>query len=495
MGICLAAYPFLIYTWEVVKLKGIIMKKYIACFLLLTGILCMLSGYESHAEGKSFLFEDGDVVGFIGDSITHVEYTGISYEEFICNYYMTRYPNWNLEFRNLGTASYTAADAVSLYGEKKGIRDAAIDGITKAVVMFGMNEALAETPVSTYIRNIRRLVELLEEKGLDSQDIILVAPTPYDQTRSSNYTEDGEKLENTDDFLTAYVPELEALAEELGTHYVDLHTPLLQVTELVQGKIADDTLTVRDNVHPNAMGNSLAGYYFLIQQGADSQVASLTLNAEGETVTENAEAQLLRKKNDRYIRLSYQADSLPMAVTYEFNEATQYFEVVDAISWENLQVEGLGDDTAYTVYMDYRAVGTYTGAQLAAGINLSNCDLNPGQLAAKEMEVLNQQWQTVSSDYRSVIRQATKGNSNLTQEDVDAAYEAWQTETEGLRTRMYEIVRKSAASSRTVELVSEGYHVWKGQEVWMWIVELIFAVCVAAAAVAGYVIYRKKHKH
>ena len=36
------------------------------------------------------MFEDGDVVGFIGDSITQVEYTGISYQEFIYNYYITQ---------------------------------------------------------------------------------------------------------------------------------------------------------------------------------------------------------------------------------------------------------------------------------------------------------------------------------------------------------------------------------------------------------------------
>ena len=65
-----------------------------------------LAKYWGERSAEPFLFEDGDVVGFIGDSITHVEYTGISYQEFIYNYYMTRYPQWELEFRNLGTASY-----------------------------------------------------------------------------------------------------------------------------------------------------------------------------------------------------------------------------------------------------------------------------------------------------------------------------------------------------------------------------------------------------
>ena len=97
------------------------MKKWKKC---LSAILCaavLLPGSEALAsegdpelekelaqvmpEKDECMFEDGDVVGFIGDSITQVEYTGISYQEFIYNYYITRYPDWKLEFRNLGTAS------------------------------------------------------------------------------------------------------------------------------------------------------------------------------------------------------------------------------------------------------------------------------------------------------------------------------------------------------------------------------------------------------
>ena len=235
------------------------MKKWKKC---LSAILCaavLLPGSEALAsegdpelekelaqvmpEKDECMFEDGDVVGFIGDSITQVEYTGISYQEFIYNYYITRHPDWKLEFRNLGTASYMAADAVRLYSDSAVVTDKAIDGINKAVIMFGMNEALHNWSAKRYIQSINQLIELLNDRGITNDQIILVAPTPYDQTRSSNYDENGKQKDDTDDLLSEYTGELKILADELGTHYIDLHTPMLWVTEIVQGRIPDDTLT------------------------------------------------------------------------------------------------------------------------------------------------------------------------------------------------------------------------------------------------------------
>ena len=95
--------------------------------------------------------------------------------------------------------------------------------------------------------------------------------------------------------------------------------------------------------------------------------------------TENVSVKLQKKKGERYLRLKYKADSLPMAVSYEFHEATQYFEIIDEISWENLQIEGLREEKNYTVYMNYLPVAELTGAELAKGVNLTDCDWNPLQ--------------------------------------------------------------------------------------------------------------------
>lgn len=484
------------------------MKKWKKILLWLVCVSCILPGVKAQAkeeqdtvkeelaelmprEEDAFLFEDGDVVGFIGDSITQVEYTGISYQEFIYNYYITRYPEWDLEFRNLGTASYMASDAVRLYSKSSGITDPAIDGINKAVIMFGMNEALHEWSAELYIHGISQLVTLLNEQGLENEDIILVAPTPYDQTRSSNYTEDGEQKEDTDDLLSEYTGELKILSDSLGTHYIDLHTPMLWVTDIVQSRLPDDTLTVTDNVHPNAMGNVFAGFFFLYQQGASGELASVEITAKEQAIVQNAQVRRLKRKGDRFVSFRYRPDSLPMAVSYEFNEATQYFEVIDEISWENLEVDGLHPNTNYNIFMDRLLVGSFTGAELEEGVNLTNLDWNPGQVAAKEIEVLNQKWHTISSDYRAVVRSAVRGE--VGQEAVDAAYEEWKMTSDALQGQMYEIARKCAEKEHRVEVVSEDYHILLGHELWQWMVMVPAAAAVTLGGIR-YILTRRRRK-
>ncbi|NBK90671.1 hypothetical protein D5278_01485 [bacterium 1XD21-13] len=460
------------------KWKGFVLI--LACVTLLFSQKEAKAGGEESGIGEEleewmlaeeeFLFADGDVVGFIGDSITHVEYTAISYQEFIYNYYITRYPQWKLEFRNLGTGSYTAADVLELYGGQ-GIYDAELEGITKAVIMLGMNEALTEVSAGEYISNIRALVELLEEKGLESKDIILVSPTPFDQTRTSNYQEDGQMGDHFDDQLSEYTSRLRMLAEKMNTNYVDLHTPMLWATTMIQKENGDATLTVDDSVHPSGVGNVLAGYFFLTQQGAKGTVASVRISGGGNAVTENAQIKSLKKRGDRYVRFSYQPNSLPLAVPLEVKEADKYFGMLSQISQELLEVEGLNWDKTYTVHMDRVPVGEFTGAELAQGVNLASCDWNPGQVAAKDIEVLNQAWHQASAKYRAVLREATREEETATQEDVNIAYEKWAKKTEELCTQMYTMARSNVKDARIVEIISEDAHVWMGQELWQWALE------------------------
>ncbi|MCI9306417.1 MAG: hypothetical protein HFI28_08055 [Lachnospiraceae bacterium] len=482
-------------------------KKWMAFGLAIFWMLILSSGKEvSASEQESeteaevgeleppkeeFLFEDGDVVGFIGDSITHVEYSGISYQEFLYNYYITRYPQWELEFRNLGVGSYTAADALKLYRGEWGIYDAELEGITKAVIMFGMNEALTGTATEEYIENIQELTELLKEHGLKSEDIILAAPTPFDQTRSSNYLEDGQMYLRVDDSIREYIVKLENLADTLGTHYIDLHTPMLWVTSLLQKEDQDATLTMDDNIHPNGVGNALAGYFFLYQQGADNDVASVRILKNGDALAENAQVRGLKRKGDSYMEFSYQPQSLPLAVPLEVKEANEYIGMLEGISRETLQIEGLRPELRYTVYMNRVKIDVFTGAQLAQGVNLASYDWNPGQMAAKDIEVLNQKWHRSSAEYRSVLHRAAREESTASQEDVDAAYKEWYKTTKEQRSQMYETARSSVERACTVEIVSENCHMWMGQELWKWAVEGA-ALLVAVLAVGFH--YKKQKK-
>lgn len=81
-------------------------------FCLSRGIIVWAVQEESP---KTFSFyEDGDVVGIIGDSITHVQYGPVSYIEALYHYYLCQFPEREIEFRNLGTANYKASGISSI---------------------------------------------------------------------------------------------------------------------------------------------------------------------------------------------------------------------------------------------------------------------------------------------------------------------------------------------------------------------------------------------
>jgi len=122
---------------------------------------------------------------------------------------------------------------------------------------------------------------------------------------------------------------------------------------------------------------------------------------------------------------------------------------------------------------------------------LTNLDLNPRQAAAKEIEVLNQKWQRVSSDYRSVIREATKRGSLITQAEVEEAHAVFKASAEAIRKEMYSIARKGVSKACRIEIVSEDYHVWMGQEVRYWAMAIVAA---GAVLMTGEVLFWRRKR-
>jgi hypothetical protein len=83
---------------------------YFLCFTL----LFFLGISNSHAQQKSSVyFKNGDVICFLGDSITH----GGQYHEFLQLFYATRYPELTLSFHNCGISGDNAAGMIERFEE------------------------------------------------------------------------------------------------------------------------------------------------------------------------------------------------------------------------------------------------------------------------------------------------------------------------------------------------------------------------------------------
>ena len=78
-------------------------------------LLCLLTAGTLLNAGENQTFQDGDVVGFCGDSLTHAGYSEVNYTHVLFNYYVTHFPEREIELRNLGVGRATILHGLDLY--------------------------------------------------------------------------------------------------------------------------------------------------------------------------------------------------------------------------------------------------------------------------------------------------------------------------------------------------------------------------------------------
>ncbi|HBA47887.1 MAG TPA: hypothetical protein DCZ91_08835 [Lachnospiraceae bacterium] len=419
-------------------------------FIILCFWAAVLIRAEASASELSF-YEDGDVVGFIGDSITHVTYSSLSYVEMMEQYYQSCFPARSVEFRNLGTDGFKAIDVLNIYDQ-----DPAFQGINKAVVMLGTNEAILGISTEEYTGNMEALVGRLKESGLEGEDILILSPPLCDQDRAGNIDKNGNRRWHFEDRILAYMEELEKQTAEWGVHYLDLHTPMAELTRKMQQEDAGYSLT-RDSIHPSAAGQRLLAYYILQAQGAESGFLAAILLPEG------GDAQALRGKvtdfyrGTRGICWNWKPGTLPIAVTEDITEFRKLFEDTAMPYGNILQADGLSVDVSYTLRMAEAELGNFTGEELAEGIDLNMLEGHPQRTLAEQTAALNRKRHQEAAAYRKMWIEVMMQRASYTKEQAQAAYDKWRTADEQLRREIQLLTEEMAGGVYPMTILEEGY--------------------------------------
>lgn len=418
-------------------------------------IFCFFIGIGMHVtaaepEQASF-YEDGDVVGFIGDSITHSTYTTINYVNVLSMYYISRFPQHQIEFRNLGASGYKVSDVLNIFDQ-----DPALQGINKAVIMLGTNEAILGISPTKYISNMEELIGRLKEQGLEGEDILILTPPICDETCSMNYNKQGKKVWTYEDRLLEYMDLLESKTTEWGVGYLDIHTSMSDLTEEMQKENPDNSLTT-DCIHPKPMGHILIAYDILQWQGAGSKPLS------GIDVTEEAEVQASRcdftdfYRSEKGLCWGYQSEVLPMAFLEELIAFQEFLEKAGMLFKESLQIKGLSENTAYRVFMGETELGSFSGLELEEGINLSGLGTHPMQEKMQQIADLSAKRHRESVKYRNVWVEIGMQRAVYEPEPILAAYENWRSQDEKLRNKMYATALDMSGYGYQMCVVEEGY--------------------------------------
>ena len=346
--------------------------------------ICALVGLATRVLAADFFIHDGDRVVFLGDSITEQRL----YTTYIEAYALTRHPQWQLSFRNVGWGGDTAwlrqrfpTDEGKLFAAdevtQQKMVDAAVEsGLNRDVlplkptavtVDFGMNDhayqAFREDICRAYVRSQTKIANVLKDHGAR---VALLTPQPIEEQRP----DPDQDVRNQS--LRKFSDALKTVAAQTGTTFVDEFDPYMAI--MLRERAADPKARIGggDAVHPGPIGHTIMAWAILKGLGAPALVSRADIDSNAKTVTA-AEACRIQnlKVADGFISFDRLDDALPMPVDPAAQPALKLAPILDELNQYDLQVTGLVPG-AYELSIDGESVGKATADQLGKGWNLAD---------------------------------------------------------------------------------------------------------------------------
>lgn len=341
------------------------------------------------SSARSELFQDGETVCFLGDSIT----AGGRYQGIILDFYLTRYPERTVHFVNAGRPGDTAGGSLTR------LKDDVIDLKPGSVaIMFGMNDVSRSTYVANpdekkraaqqsalngYRANLEKVVQRIRAEAGEPK-LLLITPSPFDQTvvldQENNQPGCNDGLGHCAEFVRE-------LAGRTQAAVVDLHGPMTALNLERQKQDPRWTIIGGDRVHPGPPGHLMMAWLFLKAQGATPVVSRVAVDASAGRAVEavNAEVTELRTQPGA-VAFRVLAKALPFPIDPAASALLPILPIEQDLNQEVLSVRGLAAGR-YALKIDGVEAGHYAAQELAAGINLA---FNPATPQFKQAQTVAQ---------------------------------------------------------------------------------------------------------
>lgn len=317
-----------------------------------------------HAE-EAFFFRDGDRAMILGDSITQQR----MYSTMVESYVLSRFPQWNISFRNTGWSGDTMGFRLRGGVDAGFDRDIKPLNPTAVTIDFGMNDAReGDKGYAPYLANTLKLTDKFTAMGTR---VALVTASPEERYAEGQPAGSAYNLR-----LQKYSEGLRDFAKEKGILFVDQLTPMIEVIEsgrkasILPLKESGPRL-IPDAVHPNWEGHLVMAANILKGLHAPALVSKVEINGKtGEVKAEKAKVtDVTTGEKIAFTRLD---ESMPWPVPAEVQLALKIpgFTPFDDLSRYDLVVTDLPAEQ-YKVSVDGKDFGTYTREQLAAGVNFT----------------------------------------------------------------------------------------------------------------------------
>lgn len=329
-------------------------------------------------------FRPGERVCWIGDSISR----GGLFHSYVHRWHLQRGRRPGPEFHNCGLSGDSAEGVL-----RRMDWDIVHRRPTLAVVMLGMNDVCRDlydptagaqarlherqAAISGYAERMEAIVRRLQAIGAR---IILLTPTPYDQT--------GCQAEinrvGVDDALAACADQVRDIAARHGTALVEFHEALRSVNRGLQAGDPLRSIIGEDRVHPGPPGHLLMAHLVLAAQACPGAEMTAMLDAAHGRIERATGCEIsdLAVADDG-IACSWLASALPFTVPEAARPGLAWIGGPFARQREVFSCTGLVP-ARYRLCIDDQAVCIADARELAAGIDLVDHPLTPQYRQAEE---------------------------------------------------------------------------------------------------------------
>lgn len=386
---------------------------------------------------SAFYLESGDRVLFYGDSITQQRF----YTMFVESYVVTRFPYLDVSFVNSGWGGDSVTGGKGGPVDLRLQRDVIPYKPTVITVMLGMNDGryrpfdpdLFHTYTSGYEDIVQRL-----RHALPGLRMTLIEPSPYDDvTRPPAFglrqhpTPSPSGSGGYNSTLLRFSEFVKQLAAREGLQVADLNSPVVAMLEKAKSLDAELAQTILpDRVHPAPGGHLVMAAALLKAWNAPAIVSSVRINAETKKVerVENARVSDLNMEKDiSWMQTDF---ALPMPIDRKdpvIALVLKSSNVFDSLNQELLAVSGLHGEK-YTLKIDGKEIGSFSGQQLGAGVNLADLHTpmseqaeEVNELTLKRNSIHFARWRSVQVPFEKSPGAADKTIKALDELDRDLA--------------------------------------------------------------------------
>jgi len=374
--------------------------------------------------------KDGDTLVFLGDSITHQ----CLYTQYVENFYYTRFPNLRIHFHNAGVGGDRAADALARFDD-----DVASYKPKYVTILLGMNDGsyrdFDREIFDTYQAGMTTILDRIAGIGALA---VPMTPTMHD-ARAARMR--GKPMEPRDTYyngvLALYGAWLREMAQVRGLGFVDMYSPLNQITMTERKKDATFTL-IKDAVHPGESGQLIMAAAIISDMCPRSGVSSINIQEKAGKLVATGNGQISDfSADDSGIRFKFQAKSLPWVMPPEAAVGYQLLHLGHHYSMESFTAKNLKPGK-YELKIDGQTIGVYPDTQLAFRLELEANEKTPQYQQALRVAMLNKErndkamhplrdtWLKMKVKRRQLAQLASKNDPKLA--EAQAQFDKWVAE-------------------------------------------------------------------